>query len=322
MRRMLFDLTGLLSACNTTVFLLGDYSADDEKVLPEFAVVDGIVQFMRSEQSTRDERFLRVRKLRGSGYREGAHGFSITSQGLDIYPRLVTPEIPENYIILRERTPSGVDGLDKIIGGGLWKGSSTLLTGATGTGKTTLALQFAIEGISQGVRSLYVNFQENPAQLARSIQNLSGREEETIESGLKLLYISPVEVQIDSVVVRLFRMIQEQHIGRVVIDSIGDLSMAASDPQRLHGYLYALVQHFAVKGITAMFVLQTGDLMSGFNMDFPMGRISYISDNIISLALNDDKEPCLELTCTKSRGTERDMTSRKFHIAKDGLHIT
>jgi circadian clock protein KaiC len=169
---------------------------------------------------------------------------------------------------------------------------------------------------------LYVNFQENPAQLARSIQNLSGREaEETIESGLKLLYISPVEVQIDSVVVRLFRMIQEQDIGRVVIDSIGDLSMAASDPQRLHGYLYALVQHFAVKGITAMFILQTGD-MSGFNMDFPMGRISYISDNIISLAVNDDKDPCLELTCTKSRGTERDMTSRKFHIAKDGLHIT
>lgn len=320
MRRMLFDLTGLLSACNTTVFLLGDYSADDEKVLPEFAVVDGIVQFMRSEQSTRDERFLRVRKLRGSGYREGAHGFSITSQGLDIYPRLVTPEIPENYIILRERTPSGVDGLDKIIGGGLWKGSMTLLSGGTGTGKTTMALQFALEGLRQGVQSLYVNLQENPAQLARSVSNLTGSNMN--ESGLEMLYISPVEVQIDSIIVTLFAMIQEKNTKRVVIDSIGDLAMAASDPQRLHDYLYALVQHFAVQGITAMFTLETGDAITGASSDSPLGRISYMSDNIFLLDLTQRPEPLREIRCVKTRGSEQNLAVHQFTIAKDGIHIS
>ena len=323
MRRLLFELTSLLTAYEATAFLLGDYSDDDEKLLPEFAVVDGIVQFMRNKQSTRDERFLRVLKLRGSAYIEGLHGFRITADGLHVYPRLVTPETAENYVIVKELIPSGIDGLDKIIGGGFWKGSSTLLTGSTGVGKTTLALQFAIEGTRHGVRSLYVNLQENPAQLARSVHNLSGRTElETAESGLAMLYISPVEVQIDSVIVTLFRMIQEKSIGRVVVDSIGDLAMAASDPRRLHDYLYALVQHFAVKGITAIFTLETGDAIAAASKDSPLGRISYMSDNILLLEMRHDPKPSREITCLKTRGSEQDMATHQFRIAKDGLHIS
>ncbi len=261
-------------------------------------------------------------KLRGSGYLEGLHGFSITAKGLDIYPRLVTPEVPKDYVSVQERTPSGVDGLDKIIGGGLWKGSSTLLVGATGTGKTTLALQFAIEGTRQGVRSLYVNFQENPNQMARSIRNLSDRDvQQTIESGLDMLYVSPVEVQIDSVIVTLFRMIQEKGAGRVIIDSIGDLAMCASDPQRLHDYLYALVQQFAVKGITAMFTLEIG-ARSTDDAESALGRVSYMSDNVLWLSLNHDTKTHREITCTKARGSEQSLANHEFYIAKYGLHIS
>lgn len=322
MRRMLFELTGLLTAYETTVFLLGDYSDDDARMLPEFAIADGIVQLLRSGRSTRDERFLRVLKLRGSAYIEGLHGFRITANGLDIYPRLVTPEIvdADNYVVGKEQTPSGIDGLDKIIGGGFWKGSMTLLSGGTGTGKTTMALQFALEGMRHGVGSLYVNLQENPAQLARSVRNLSGLDIE--QSGLDMLYISPVEVQIDSIIVTLFRIIQEKHIGRVVVDSIGDLAMAASDPQRLHDYLYALVQHFAVKGITAMFTLETGDAITGASTDSPLGRISYMSDNIFLLKLKQEPEPRREIMCIKTRGSEQDLAIHPFHIAKDGLHVS
>jgi len=322
MRRMLFDLTGLLTAYETTTFLLGDYSDDQTAVLPEFAVVDGIIQLLRAGKSTRDERFLRVLKMRGTGYIEGLHGFRITPDGLDIYPRLVTPQVTDsgNFVVGEEKVPSGIDGLDKIIGGGLWKGSMTLLSGGTGTGKTTMALQFALEGMRHGVHSLYVNLQENPAQLARSVLNLSGHQMK--ESGLDVLYISPVEVQIDSIIVTLFRMIEEKDIKRVVVDSIGDLAMAASDPQRLHDYLYALVQHFAVKGITAMFTLETGDAITGASTDSPLGRISYMSDNIFMLALRQDPKPRRELICVKTRGSGQDLAIHEFQIAKDGLHIT
>jgi circadian clock protein KaiC len=321
MRRMLFELTGLLTAYETTAFLLGDYADDQTGVLTEFAVVDGIIQLLRSVRSTRDERFLRVLKLRGTGYIEGLHGFRISASGLDIYPRLVTPHVSdvEKYVVGEEQVRSGIDGLDKIVGGGLWKGSMTLLSGGTGTGKTTMALQFALEGVRDGARSLYVNLQENPAQLARSVRNLCGHD--LPQSGLDMLYISPVEVQIDSIIVTLFRMIQEKKIARVVVDSIGDLAMAASDPHRLHDYLYALVQHFAVKGITAMFTLETGDAITGASTDSPLGRISYMSDNILLLALRQGAQPRRELICVKTRGSEQDLGIHEFRMAKDGLHI-
>lgn len=321
MRRMLFELTGLLTAYNTTVFLLGEYTDENARVMPEFAIVDGIIQFMRSPQSARDERFLRVLKLRGSSYLQGFHGFSITPKGLDIYPRLVTPDVPKDYVTAVERTPSGVDGLDKIIGGGLWKGSSTLIVGATGVGKTTLALQFGIEGARQSIPSLYVNFQENPNQIARSIGFLSD-DDGSLDSHLDLLYISPVEVQIDSIMVTLFRMIQEKGIERIAIDSVGDLAMCASDPQRLHDYLYAMVQHFAVKGVTAMLTLEIESKTAVSTAGSPLERIGHMADYLLQLSLTQTPEPHRELKCLKARSSEQSLAHHGFHIARDGIHIT
>lgn len=129
LRKMLFELTGTLTAYDTTVFLLGEYTNEHAQQMPEFAVADGIVQFMRNPTTTRDERFLRVLKLRGSPYLEGSHAFRIVSHGLEVFPRLVTPHLPEKYKIVEERISSGVPGLDKLLGGGLWQGSTTLVRG-------------------------------------------------------------------------------------------------------------------------------------------------------------------------------------------------
>ena len=107
MRRLISELAGLLSAYDTTTFLVGEYREQDISSYPEFAVADGIVEFARHKHSTRDERFLRVSKLRGSGYLEGLHGFRITPAGLEVYPRLVSPPVPGG--ILRGRR-AGADG--------------------------------------------------------------------------------------------------------------------------------------------------------------------------------------------------------------------
>ena len=109
---------------------------------------------------------------------------------------------------------------------------------------------------------------------------------------------------------------------RLVVDSIGDLAMAASDPQRLHDYLYALVQHFAIKGITAMFTLETGDAITGASKDSPLGRISYMSDNIFMLALKQGAKPRRELECVKTRGSKQNLSVHEFIIETDGLHIS
>jgi circadian clock protein KaiC len=323
LRKMLFDLTGTLTAYDTTVFLLGEYTNEHAQQLPEFAVADGIVQFMRNPTTTRDERFLRVLKLRGSAYLEGSHAFRIVSGGLEVFPRLVTPHLPENYKIVEERISSGVPGMDKLLGGGLWQGSTTLVAGPTGGGKTTIGLQFVLEGVKRGEPSLYANFQENPTQIARVLRNLGADAADAEKKGLlKLYYSSPVELQIDSVIVTLFKRIRAEKIKRVVIDAIGDLRMAASDPQRLHDYLYALIQHFTVMGVTTFLNFE----IAGVGRDVHTSeasdeRVSYLSDNILLLSTEVKEKVKRTVSVIKARGGAHDLNVHEMEITGDGVRV-
>jgi circadian clock protein KaiC len=319
-RRFISNIAGLLSAYDVTTFLLGEYTQDDIRTFPEFAVADAIVELARQPRSSRDERFLRVLKLRGSAYREGQHAFRITASGLELYPRLVAPRQPEKYVSSVDRISTGVHGLDDILGGGLLAGSTTLLAGMTGSGKTTLALQFALEGVRRGEQTLYVNFQENPAQLRRAIGNLGEDPEALQRKGLRLLYASPVELQIDSIVVEIFEAIKSGTIRRLVIDAVGDLAAAASDSQRLHDYLYSLIQHFAARGVTTVLTLESGEAFTGSTLAQDE-RFSYMSDNLIYLAWNPQRVGHRTIRVVKMRGSAHERDIRELEIGADGARV-
>jgi circadian clock protein KaiC len=319
MRRIVSELAGLLSAYDVTTFLLGEYTSGDIDRYPEFAVGDGIIELARHALSTRDERFFRVLKLRGSGYREGQHAFRITEGGLEVFPRLVSPLVPETYTPRLERVPTGVPGLDPMVGGGLWYGTTTLAVGPTGAGKTTLALQFALEGVRRQEPTLYVNFQENPAQLHRTIDALGVRATDAIARGLILRYASPVELQIDSIIVGIFEQIRTGRIRRVVVDAIGDLAMAANDPVRLHDYLYALVQHFAVHHVTSMLTFESGSsATSSAELEH---RFSYMADNVLMLGLRGQERTERTLRVLKTRNSAHDPVVREFVIGAEGARV-
>lgn len=315
MRRMLYEMSGLMTAYDTTVFLVGEYSEDQIATYPEFAVADGMVELARKKQGTRDERYLRVLKLRGSGYLEGLHAFRISADGLEVFPRLVSPAKPPAYAANESRLSTGVAGLDQMLQGGLWLGSSTLLEGPTGGGKTTLALQFVLAGLRRGEPGLYVNFQENPIQFARQIQGFGWDLDEARRKGLHLLYVSPVELQIDSVVVEIFRTLHEKRIRRVAVDAVGDLINAASDPKRLFSYLYALVQHFTVERATSVLTLETSALQT---LD---GQISALSDTIIRLSVETGERTRRVVRIVKARGTDHDLEAREMKITGQGIRI-
>jgi circadian clock protein KaiC len=318
-RRIVYEMTALLSAYGTTAFLLGEYTEDDILAYPEFAVADGIVELSRRRLGNRDERYFRVYKLRGSGYMEGAHAFRITSDGLDVYPRLVSPRIPEGYEPASERLSTGVEGLDEMLGGGLWRGTTTLLAGPSGAGKTTIGLQFAFEGARRGEPTLYMSFQENPSQLLRTIRGLGADVDELERKGLELVYASPVELQIDSIIVDLFRRIEKGGVRRLVLDAVGDLASAATDPQRLHDYLYALVQHLAVRTITSVLNFETtGNTIAHASMQNAM---SYLSDNVLLLTLDGEDRTRRALRVIKTRGSAHDTRVREVEITSAGLSI-
>ena len=318
MRPLLYELAGLLTSYESTAFLIGEYTEQHAREYPEFGIADGIVQVKRSDLTTRDERFLRVLKLRGSQYMEGLHAFEITPDGLKVYPRLVSPTISPSYESSKKRVSTGVPGLDQAVGGGLWEGSSTLLVGPAGSGKTTVAMQFALAGVKRGEDILYVHFQENPVQFASRFQAIIATSR--LPKGFHLLYKSPVELQIDSVIVEIFRRIKAGNVRRVVIDSVADLGMAASDPQRLHNYLYALTQHLAVAKVTSYLTFETAQQHIGAVLD-PEGRFSYMSDNIILLGMAAAQTIRRTVAIVKARGTSHDLAVNELEITERGARV-
>lgn len=320
-RRLASELGGLLAAYDVTTFLVGEYGPEAVADYPEFAVADGIVQLDRVSADKRDERHLRILKLRGTPYLEGAHAFVITGDGLQVYPRLVTPVAPEDYSIITERAATGVAGLDELMGGGLWRGSSALVLGPAGAGKTTFGLSFALHGAANGEPSLFVNFQENPTQLARTIQSLGIDVDRYEGKSLFLQYESPVEMAIDGVVVDVFRTIEEQGIKRVVIDSLADLALAADSRERFHDYLYSIVQHFASQQITSVLTLE-GHIELEPRSDRMRARFSTLSDVMIALDVNLRSDPPVRtLRIVKARGIDHALDARPMFIEAGGLRV-
>lgn len=318
MRQIISELAGVVSAYDMTVFLLGEYTQDNIEEYPEFAVADSIVQLERNALGARDERYFRVLKLRGSGYREGQHAFRITDTGLKIFPRLVTPTF-ETYTPTLERTSTGVEGLDDVIGGGVWRGSTTLLVGPTGAGKSTVGLQFALEAHRLGETVLFVNFQENPAQVQRMIRSLGTDPESAYENGFHHLYTSPVELQIDSVIIEIFNFIETAHVQRVVIDAVGDLSTAASDPQRVHDFLYSLLQHLTVRNVTTLLNLESALGVSSARDE--QQRWSYMSDNVLLLERADGGGAERTIRVLKTRNSAHNQLPHRVEIRRDGVHV-
>jgi circadian clock protein KaiC len=207
-----------------------------------------------------------------------------------------------------------------MLGGGFWTGSATLLAGPTGAGKTTMGIQFIVEGLRLGERCLLVNFQENPTQLAHQIEEIGGKLDADASGRLELLYYSAVELSIDRIVVSIFQALRRGGMRRVVIDALGDLAIAAGDATRLHGYVYALVQHFAVMGVSSLLTLETDPpVMSN---DETHGRLSHMTDNIVFLDIRAEAGTVgRTLRVAKARGLAHDLQSRELTIGPRGLRV-
>ncbi|MEX2584208.1 MAG: ATPase domain-containing protein [Gemmatimonadota bacterium] len=318
MRRVVHDLAGLLTAYNTTAFLIGEYPESQPATLPEFVVADGIVELLRHSEGVRDERFFRVRKLRGSSFRQGMHALELSKSGVQVYRRLVSPAEPPDYTVKRQRVETGVTGLDDMLGGGLWRGTTTLLAGPTGAGKTTIGLQFVLDGVRRGEPGLYLHLEENPTQLASLIESFGG---DPTDERLHTLYFSPVELQIDRFIDTVFGLIRNQGVRRIVLDAVGDLVTAAPDTQRLHDYLYALSQHFAVNGVTAMMTFETArpGITGVYRIDAPF---SHLSDNIVLLEVRlDEDQSRRRVRILKTRGSRHDPVVREIRISEKGIEV-
>jgi circadian clock protein KaiC len=314
-RQFLHQLAGRLTAFPTATLWIGEYESAEAATSPEFAVADAIVELAAVPLGQREHRFLHVRKLRGSGFASGQHGYRLTTGGLRLFPRLADLPAAGSYRLGEERITTGLAALDQMLGGGLWPGSATMVAGPSGSGKTIMGLHFAYGGAQHGENGVIATLQENPTQLARMIGGLGWP---TAHPAVQVMYRSPVDIHIDEWVHDLLHAVERAQARRVLIDSLMDLQMAAVDDTRFREFMYSLAQRFSRQGISLLITYETPDLFSRLS-EF---AVSHLADNAIALGYDRDHATMSRsLAVIKTRASTHDPAMRQFSIGPDGIRL-
>ncbi len=316
-RRFLRNIAGRFTALAISSVWVGEYNVDDAIDSPEFAVADAVIALQTRRTEERSVRLLSVRKLRGSAFLSGDHLYRITSHGLSVFPRLADPLDAGPYAPSEERVSTGVAALDESLEDGYWPGSTTLVAGPSGIGKTLMGLHFVFEGGRHGEPGILLTLQENRHQLARILARFGWS---IGDPNVRILDRSPVDVYLEELVYELLDCVEELGARRVVIDSLGDLAASASDPARFNELVYSLVQRCSHLGVSLMFTYEILELFQIRRIsDF---GISHIADNVVLLQnVQDGSGLKRSLTVVKSRGSDSARTTREFHISAEGITL-
>ena len=316
-RQFLYQLAGRLSAFPTAALWVGEYESGEAATAPEFAVADAIVELTAVPLGQREHRFLHVRKLRGSDFLSGRHGYRLTTQGLRLFPRLADIPLTGGYLLGDQRITIGIAALDEMLGGGLWPGSATMIAGPSGSGKTIMGLHFIYGGAQRGEPGVIATLQENPTQLARM---LGGLDWPLTHPAVQVMYRSPVDIHIDEWVHDLLHAVEGAQARRVVIDSLMDLQMAAVDDTRFREFMYSLTQRFSRQGISLLITYETQDLFSTGRLS--QFAVSHLADNAIALSYDRDHHAMSRsLAIIKTRASNHDPAMRQFSIGPDGISL-
>ncbi|MGH3480126.1 MAG: ATPase domain-containing protein, partial [Nocardioidaceae bacterium] len=297
-RRFLHELTGRLTALAISSLWVGEYTAEDALNSPEFAVADAVIDLRTKSTGERSIRYLRVLKLRGSDFASGDHSYRLSSDGLIVYPRLADPVDASTYETGNERVSSGIAALDDAIADGYWAGSTTLVAGPSGAGKTLMGLHFLFAGAARGEPGILVTFQESRTQLARIVDSFGWS---LTDPAMTILDRSPVDLLIDEFVYELLDVAEQAGARRVVIDSLNDVMAGVADATRTREFSYSLVQRLARAGVSLMITLESPEL-------FRMTKLSelamsHMADNVVLLQhVHTRHEMKRALTILKTRG--------------------
>jgi circadian clock protein KaiC len=314
-RRFLHELASELSALAVSSFWVGEYEREEATQAPEFAVADAILALSLRRLNAREIRVLQVVKLRGSGFASGEHAYRVSSRGLNVFPRLADAVDLGAYAMGSERVSTGVAALDGLLGDGYWQGSSTVVAGPTGVGKTLLGLHFILGGAARGEPGIIASLQENESQLSR----LAGGFGWSLHApGVEVMSRSPVDMYIDEWVYELLDRVQKVGARRVLIDSLGDLSVAAGEELRFREWMYSLTQRFSRLGISPLMTLEIPDLFEVRRLS--ESAVSQLADNVVVLQyIRSRSEIRRAVLVLKTRASQHDIQIREFRISKEGM---
>src|SRR4051812_9058782 len=317
-RRQILAIKHYFAKFNTTVMLLDDLTADvaDKTV---HSVAHGVLRLEELAPAYGAERRrVRVVKYRGVKFRGGYHDSTITTGGLNVFPRLVASEYRAN--MTRTTTSSGIPELDQLLGGGVETGSSTLILGPAGTGKSLVAIMFVIAAISRGEKAALFVFDEELGLLFSRMMGL-GIDLEQMQRD-RLLYIEQVdaaELSPGEFAHRVRRRVDDDEIKTVVIDSLNGYQSAMPEENSLILHIHELLQYLNRRGAATFMTVAQHGLVG--DMKAPVD-VTYLADTVVLLryfeALGSVRRA---LSIIKKRTGAHESTIREYRIDSRGLTI-
>ncbi len=318
-RREMFKMIDMLRKADVTSVITAERVRDDDahsRFGVEDFVADGVVFLYNSIVGRDRERQIEIVKLRGARHQTGRHHFLIGDNGLVIFP-VEKERLTET--VYKERISSGVAGVDVMTGGGLFRGSTTLLLGSSGTGRTVLGLHFLQDGAKNGEKCLFISFEEGRPQVFNSAKSLGWDFEGHEKSGLlKVVAWNPESKPIEFFLKEIRSIVSEWDPQRVVIDSVTPL-VGHVDEQRFRRFISSLNAHLKTAGVTTVINYTTGASLQ--SVIAAESDLAVLADNIIVMRFGEaelGKER--EIIVAKTRASAHDENAKKYYI--DGKGIT
>jgi circadian clock protein KaiC len=209
-------------------------------------LADTVIRVTQADYKRGLSRNLQITKSRGQDFETGQHTLQITdSRGLEVFRRVQAPRQTDiaQPTSSAKRSVTGVEALDTLIGGGIFDGSTTLVLGVSGVGKTVLGTHLLREGaVQQNTRGLLISLDEHPAQIVRNSATLGLNLQELIDAeALHIMYENPQELNLDRHYAMITRTVEKHDIQRMVIDGLTSYSTAIADQTAYRDFFHALV---------------------------------------------------------------------------------
>lgn len=317
-RRQILSIKHYFTRYDATVLLLDDLTTEalDKTV---HSVAHGVIRLEELNPNYGAERRrLRVVKYRGQKYRGGFHDFTIKSDGIHVFPRLVAAEHRNRYE--RGVLSSGVPELDALLGGGIDGGSSTLILGPAGTGKSLISLVFAAAAVARGERVALFIFDEELGLLFNRMRKV-GIDLEALEKSGNLLIeqVDAAELSPGEFAHRVRASVDEKQIKTVVIDSINGYTAAMPEENALVLHMHELLLYLNRQGASTFMTVAQHGLVG--DMRAPVD-ITYLADTVMLLRYFEAMgEVRRAISIIKKRTGTHESTIREYRISHHGLKI-
>ncbi len=317
-RKQILALKQFFSGRNITVFFLDDRTGDVNDMQLQ-SVPHGVVELERyTPLYGAARRRMQIVKMRGLNFRDGYHDFAILTGGIIVYPRLVAAE--HRHIVKLERLSSGIETLDTMLGGGVDRGTSTLIMGPAGSGKSALSTQYAIAAAKRGEHVSMFLFEESLSSLFNRSTSLGIPLQEYVDNGsITVRQVDPAQLQPGQFAHLVQQAVETDGTRVLTIDSLNGYLNAVPEERFLILHLHELLSYLGQHGVATFLVFTQAGLVGPMHS---VVDLSYLADCVVLLRYFEAHAKIRKaISIIKKRGGEHETSIRDFVLSRAGIEI-